>query len=104
MGSVMPYDDPTHWHSRADELRFLAENTKEGVSTHVMRWIAEDYKRLARMAEERAACRKVSVAVNEVRQYAGRKTHKSQVDDPPTLEIPEFLKQDSATGERERRS
>ena len=96
----MAYNDPTHWHSCADELRSLAENTKEGVSTHMMRWIAEDYKRLARIAEERVACRKVSVAVYELRQYAGRTSRKSQVADPPSLEIPAFLKQDPNTRER----
>ena len=101
MGGAMAYDDPTHWHSRADELRVLAENMKEGLSSHMMRWIAEDYKRLARIAEERAACSKVSVAAYELRQCAGRKARKSQVAGPPTLEIPEFLRQGSITGERE---
>ena len=42
----MAYDDPTHWHSRADELRVLAENMKAGLSSHMMRWIAEDYMSL----------------------------------------------------------
>ena len=97
----MAYDDPTHWHSRADELRVQAENMKEGLSSHMMRWIAEDYKRLARIAEERAACSKVSVAAYELRQCAGRKPHKSQVAGPHTLEIPELLKQAPTTGERQ---
>jgi hypothetical protein len=48
------YNDPTHWRDRAEQMRALAEQVKGGVSKHMMRWIAEDYERLARWAEQRA--------------------------------------------------
>ena len=94
----MSYDNSTHWRTRAQEMRALAEKTKGGISKHVMRRIAEDYERFARTVEQRQKRRLPFPAV--VRQFGLRK---DSVGAPPPrtpdLEIPGFLKRGPATAE-----
>jgi hypothetical protein len=47
-------NDPEHWRHRAEEIRTLADDVKEEISTQMMLRIAQDYDRLAQRAEERA--------------------------------------------------
>jgi hypothetical protein len=49
----MSFDDSVHWLARAAQMRGFAEETKGGISKHVMRRIAEDYERFARTIESR---------------------------------------------------
>ena len=47
--------DPEHWRFRAEEVRTVADQmTHEGART-IMRRIAMDYDRLAKLAEEQLA-------------------------------------------------
>lgn len=48
------FDDPQHWHDRAEEVRLIAEDMNHGESKATMSRIADEYDRLARKAEERA--------------------------------------------------
>jgi hypothetical protein len=49
------YWDPQHWRFRAEEARTIADQmTHEGART-IMRRIANDYDRLAKVAEEQLA-------------------------------------------------
>jgi hypothetical protein len=47
-------NDPEHWCHRAEEIRTLADDVKDEISTQMMLRIAQDYERLAQRAEERA--------------------------------------------------
>jgi hypothetical protein len=46
--------DPTHWRFRAEETRIADQMTHEAART-IMRRIANDYDRLAKLAEEQLA-------------------------------------------------
>ena len=48
-------NDPEHWRARAEESRNLANQMKDSESKDAMLRIAEDYERLAKRAERRAA-------------------------------------------------
>ncbi len=52
-----PINDPKHWLDRAKEARALAEQMNDPDAKRTMLGIAEDYERLAKRAEERAAGR-----------------------------------------------
>jgi hypothetical protein len=41
------FNDPQHWHQRAEELRVLAEEMKDEVAQKMMLKIADDYDKLA---------------------------------------------------------
>ena len=48
----MPYrNDPGHWRFRAEEARTVADEMTHEESRTIMRRIANDYDRLARLAE-----------------------------------------------------
>ena len=57
--SMSPYsiNDPKHWLDRAKEARALAEQIDDPQAKRIMRKNADDYERLAKRAEERAAGR-----------------------------------------------
>ncbi len=47
------FDNPRYWHMRAEETRALAEEMRSPDARDLMQRIADDYDRLARLAEER---------------------------------------------------
>jgi hypothetical protein len=49
--------DPKHWLARAKEARALAEQLDDAEAKRTMLATADDYERLAKRAEERAAGR-----------------------------------------------
>jgi hypothetical protein len=49
------FNDPEHWHQRAEEARVLAEQMKDEVTKQMMLDIARDYDRLAVRASIRLA-------------------------------------------------
>ena len=52
----MPFrNDPGHWRFRAEEARTIADQMTHEESRTVMRRIALDYDRLAKLAEEQLA-------------------------------------------------
>jgi hypothetical protein len=48
-------NEPDHWRARAPEARILASQMNDSESKDAMLRIAEDYERLAKRAEDRAA-------------------------------------------------
>jgi hypothetical protein len=50
-----PIDDPQHWRKRAKEVRTLAGSVGDPETRATLLQIAEDYERLAKQAERRAA-------------------------------------------------
>ena len=55
--SLYSINDPKHWLDRAKEARALAEQIDDPEAKRTMLGIADDYERLAKRAEERAAGR-----------------------------------------------
>ena len=47
--------DPTHWRFRAEETRTVADQMTHEEARTIMRRIALDYDRLAKLAEEQLA-------------------------------------------------
>jgi hypothetical protein len=47
--------DPEHWRFRAEEARTSGDQTTHEVARTIMRRIAMDYDRLAKLAEEQLA-------------------------------------------------
>jgi hypothetical protein len=47
-------NDSKHWRGRAEEMRTLADQMKDGDSRHMMLNLAADYDTLASRAEQRA--------------------------------------------------
>jgi len=47
--------DPTHWRFRAEETRTVADQMTHEAARTIMRRIALDYDRLAKLAEEQLA-------------------------------------------------
>jgi hypothetical protein len=47
--------DPTHWRFRAEEARTVADQMTHEAARTIMRRIALDYDRLAKVAEEQLA-------------------------------------------------
>ena len=47
--------DPEHWRFRAEEARTVADQMTHEESRTIMRRIANDYDRLAKLAEEQLA-------------------------------------------------
>jgi len=99
----MSYDDPTHWHERAKEMRVLAEQMDECVSKQMMRRMAEDYECLALAAEQRAKrfpanpVPKTPAVPAEMRRFTSRKNRACAPPSIFDLEIPSFLKRGPAT-------
>src|SRR5687767_14292467 len=50
-------DDPAHWRNRAEQMRTLAEGATNPRAKKRMLKMAEEYEKLARRAEKRAAIR-----------------------------------------------
>jgi len=50
-------NEPDHWRARAEEARILANQMNDSESKDAMLRIAQDYERLAKRAEHRAAGR-----------------------------------------------
>jgi hypothetical protein len=96
----MSYDDASHWRTRAEEMRVLAEKMKDGISKHVMRRIAEDYERFARTVEQRPNrfLSTSAVVPDEVRQFGTRKNSVG-APQPRIPDVPSFLKRGPATAE-----
>jgi hypothetical protein len=47
--------DPNHWRFRAEEARTIADQMTHEAARTIMRRIANDYDRLAKVAEEQLA-------------------------------------------------
>jgi len=47
--------DPEHWRFRAEEARKVADQMTHDAARTIMRHIANDYERLAKLAEEQLA-------------------------------------------------
>jgi len=47
--------DPAHWRFRAEEARTVADQMTHEAARTIMRRIANDYDRLAKLAEEQLA-------------------------------------------------
>jgi hypothetical protein len=47
MPGVPHFNDPEHWHQRAEESRVLAEQMSDEISKQMMLRIADDYDKLA---------------------------------------------------------
>jgi len=47
--------DPTHWRFRAEQTRTVADQMTHEEARTIMRRIANDYDRLAKLAEEQLA-------------------------------------------------
>jgi hypothetical protein len=47
--------DPDHWHFRAEETRTIADQMTHEEARTIMRRIANDYNRLAKVTEEQLA-------------------------------------------------
>jgi len=95
----MSWDDSVHWLARAAQMRSFAEETKGGISKHVMCRIAEDYERFARTIEARPNRFPPAPAVvpAEVRLYGHRNPAGAPPRMFPDLVIPGFLKRGPAT-------
>ena len=48
------FNDPEHWHQRAEEVRVLAEQTTDQTTKKLMLWIADDCDDLAARAVKRS--------------------------------------------------
>jgi len=49
------FNDPVHWHQRAERTRVLAERMNDEVTKQMMLRVAQDYDRLAVRASIRLA-------------------------------------------------
>jgi len=58
--------DPNHWRIRAEETRTVADQMTHEEARTIMRRIANDYDRLAKLAEEQL--------IDQARGTPGRKT------------------------------
>ena len=47
MPNVPHFNDPEHWHQRAEEARILAESMQDATAREMMLKIADDYDQLA---------------------------------------------------------
>ena len=97
----MSFDDSVHWLARAAQMRCFAEETKGGISKHLMRRIAEDYERFARTIEARPNRFPTVPAVvpAEVRLYGCKNSAGASLRRVPDLVIPGFLKRGPATAD-----
>ena len=96
---VMSCDPSTHWRTRAEETRALAETMSDGISKQLMHRIAADYERLAQSVEHRPN-RFLPILTDvpaEVRQFASLKNSNSAPARYLDLELPSFLKRGPAT-------
>ena len=50
MRDTKHFNDPGHWHDRAEEARVLAEQMSDDLSRKMMLGIAADYEKLAMRA------------------------------------------------------
>jgi hypothetical protein len=100
-GCVMSFDDSVHWLARAAQMRGFAEETKGGISKHLLRRIAEDYERFARTIEPRPNRFPPAPAVvpTEVRLYGRKNSAGAPPRRFPDLVIPSFLKRGPATAD-----
>ncbi|PWT92047.1 MAG: hypothetical protein C5B56_02935 [Proteobacteria bacterium] len=62
MPDVPHFNDPQHWHMRAEEARVLAADMKDDLTKSLMLKVADDYDKLAiraavRLASERGEAR-----------------------------------------------
>ena len=94
---VMSCDPSTHWRTRAEETRALAETMSDGISKQLMHRIAADYERLAQSVEHRPNRFLPVLAPAEVKQFASLKNSNSAPARYLDLELPSFLKRGPAT-------
>jgi CRP-like cAMP-binding protein len=65
------WDDPAHWRNRAEEMRTLVEGATTPKARKRMLKMAEEYEKLARRAEERAANRPSRNDAQPLRNHNG---------------------------------
>jgi hypothetical protein len=91
--------DSSHWRTRAEDVRALAEQMTGGISKDMMRRIADDYERFAQIVEQRPnRFLQIPPAIPaEVRRFAPCKN--SSGAPPGDFELPGFLKRGPATAD-----
>jgi hypothetical protein len=66
------FDDPAHWHDRADDARRVAAEILDPISRRKMLEISESYESLARRAAERQHVQSPGLERISFRRSAGR--------------------------------
>jgi hypothetical protein len=74
--------DPGHWRFRAEETRTVADQMTHEDARTILRRIANDYDRLAKLADEQLAAQEKQKRLNE----PNRRAPGSGLDVPPSGE------------------
>jgi len=70
--------DPEHWRLRAEEARTVADQMIHEEARTIMRRIANDYDRLAKVADEQLAAQERGATGAEARRGSGREARPTE--------------------------